>query len=88
MPVPESFHEHASGLLVPDEVARVREAWTRDEWKVLERATKLLKARRIQIFLRCDEPACQKAPMTRVRSADGGITLRCEHKDRVFVGSL
>jgi hypothetical protein len=82
--VSEGFREHASGLLVPSDISRVREVWTRDEWKLLERAAKLLTARGVELFLGCPEPGCKSAPIQRVRRADGGMTLRCAHKDREF----
>lgn len=77
-------HE-GTGLLVPEEFKREREVWTREEWMVLERATKLLSSRGMELYLGCQQPACQKAPIERMRNLDGGITLRCEHKDRVVV---
>lgn len=83
-----AFQEHASGLLVPREHAKAREVWTKAEWKTLERATKLLESRNIQVFLRCNQPACQKDPMARVRRRDGGISLECHHKAREFQGSF
>lgn len=73
-----------SGLIVPAEVSREREVWSRNEWKILERATKLLQARDIQIFFRCNRKACQSAPIQRVRRPDGGISLECDHKTREF----
>jgi hypothetical protein len=78
------YRQHASGLLVPPDISREREVWTRDEWKVLERAAQLLKAKGVDLFLGCPEPDCKGAPMTRVRRNDGAITLRCAHKDREF----
>jgi hypothetical protein len=82
------FREHASGLLVPEEQARAREVWGHDEWKLLERVTKLLTARGVELFMGCTEPGCKKAPLERVRRPDGGLTLRCAHKDRLFVKYL
>lgn len=76
------YRQHASGLLVPNELSRKREVWTRDEWKVLERATKLLGSRGVDMFLRCENDACKAAPMERIRRNDGGITLRCACTDR------
>ena len=85
MPVAPGFARHeGSGLYVPEEHKRARETWTYDEWRVLERATKLLDARGVRMYLKCDETGCE-APMERIRSLDGGITLRCGHKDRVVV---
>ena len=77
-------HE-GSGLFVPEEHKREREAWTYQDWQVLERATKLLKSRGLELYLGCPEPGCMDTPIERIRSLDGGITLRCKHRDRVVV---
>ena len=80
------FARHdGSGLFVPEELKRAREVWTYDEWRVLERATKLLDSRGMQVYFGCPEPQCRERPMERIRNLDGGITLRCAHKDRVVV---
>lgn len=71
-----------SGLLLPDAVSRAREVWTRDEYKGLDRVTKFLESRGIHLFLRCPDPACKDAPIQQIRRTDGGVTLRCGHKDR------
>ena len=87
--VPAGFHEHASGLIVPDFLAREREVWTRADWKILERATKLVASRGLRMFLQCAEtPACRETPLARHREPDGGISLRCAHRDRVVVNGL
>lgn len=87
-PAPAGFRKAVSGLVLPAEVSREREVWTRDEWKVLERATKLLQSRGIRLLLGCINVECRKKPLERIRALDGGITLRCEHRDRVFVANL
>lgn len=74
----------ASGLIVPEEISRAREVWTYQEWRALEKATTLLASRGVQVLMRCSHPECQQAPMERLRRPDGGITLRCAHKDREF----
>lgn len=79
-----AFREHASGLIVPAELSREREVWTWAEWMTLEKAAKLLTSRGIRMFLGCRDPRCQKTPMTRLRRPDGGITMQCEHKDRMI----
>ena len=79
------FAPHASGLLVPEEFQRAREVWTREELRTIDKATALFASRGVQVFLRCEQPDCQRTPMERIRSIDGGITYRCAHKDRVFV---
>ena len=82
----QGFATHeGSGLLVPEELKRQREVWTREDWMILERATKLLMSRGLDLLLRCPEPGCIETPIERMRNLDGGITLRCPHKDRVVV---
>lgn len=80
----DGFATHASGLLVPEEFKREREVWTRDEGRLLDRFIKLAEARGLAVFLGCPESGCEKTPVERIRNLDGGITLRCQHKDRVF----
>lgn len=81
---PAGFRRAGSGLIVPEDVSRTREVWTYDEWRTLEKATKLLSGRGVQLLMRCAQPDCQKSPMERRRRPDGGITLRCSHADREF----
>lgn len=73
-----------SGLILPEEIARERQVYSKAEWMVLERATKLLARMGISLFLKCDTPACVSAPIERLRRLDGGITFRCQHADREF----
>lgn len=87
----EVFREHASGLIVPDEVSRAREVWTFEEWRVIERATKLLESRGMEFFLRCGRCSARAARLgqanprlERVTRRDGGQTLRCDCTDREF----
>lgn len=80
-----AFREHASGLIVPAELSREREVWSKDEYRTLERATRLLTSRGVSLFMGCDDPKCKNTPIERLRNPDGGITLRCFHKDRVVV---
>lgn len=68
-----------SDLLVPTELAREREVWTREEWKTLERARKLAASRGVVLKLGC--PECRE-PLKSVTRLDGQPTLRCAHKDR------
>lgn len=79
-----AFREHASGLLVPADVSRKREVWTSDEWRLLNRLTRLMESRGMQLLMRCTHPDCKKAPIESIRQADGSNVLRCEHADRVF----
>ncbi len=62
-----AFREHASGLIVPTELSREREVWTHDEWRTLERATKLLQARGLELFIGCTDERCKKEPVKRIR---------------------
>lgn len=74
----------ASGLIVPEDISRAREVWTRDEWKLLDRATKLINAKGMRQLLKCEHPACKDAPIEKIRQPGGGFVLRCAHADRVF----
>lgn len=74
----------ASGLILPEEISRKREVWTYQEWRTIDKATKLLAERGIQVLMRCSRPECQDKPMERIRRHDGGITLRCNHVDREY----
>lgn len=79
-----AFRQTASGLHVPAPLSREREVWTRDEHKLLDRVSKLLKSRGIELFIGCTEKECRKDPISKVSNEDGTITLRCHHKDRVM----
>jgi hypothetical protein len=85
-PQPETFRRSVdSGLLLPPELSRERQVWTKDEWRLLERLTKLLKARGVNIQLQCDHETCKGQPIEGSRLSDGSFQLRCEHADRVMV---
>lgn len=73
------------GLLVPVEMPRDRQVWTKDEWRLLDRATKLLNARGIALQFQCMTPGCDAEPIERLRQPDGTIVLRCAHADRAFM---
>lgn len=77
-----ALRQTASGLFVPEEHSRERQVWTRDECRLVERATKFLDSKGVRTFFGCTNPECKAAPMTRERMADGGIRLRCAHMDR------
>lgn len=80
-----AFREHASGLMVPTELSRERQVWTKSESALIDRATKLLGSRGLLMFLGCQEERCKKAgPITRRRGAGGEMILQCEHMDRIF----
>ena len=78
------FREHASGLIVPEEMARARQVMPWQEWRDLEKVTKALAARGIVLQLKCTDPRCQKAPIQRHRTLEGGISFRCEHQDLTY----
>lgn len=82
--LPHGYRPNASGLIVPEAVSREREVWTKDEWRLIQRATKFLRTKGVQVFFRCEQPACQGKPMNRTRQADGAIVMQCDHKDRVL----
>lgn len=86
--VPAGFkRQTGSALIVPEEHARQREVWTKDEARLLERATKLLESRGIALHLRCPHDGCT-APLERLRAPDGGLILRCDHKERHLSRSI
>lgn len=88
MSLPAGFRESESGLILPEAHARQRQVWTRDEAKLLERTTKLLESRGIALYLGCPHHRCTGKPLERIRAADGGLILRCEHMDRHLSRSL
>ena len=79
---PDGFHPHASGLLVPEDKAREREVWTRDEWRLMDRIIRLMRARNLAIVLHCH--ACKGQEIEVVNQPVNGFTWRCDHKDRIF----
>jgi hypothetical protein len=78
----EAFTQRESGLFVPPELQRDRQVWTKDEGRLLERATKMLEAKGVRLYLGCDHAACTRAPIERIRDQAGGLILRCAHLDR------
>jgi hypothetical protein len=87
----EGFRATASGLIVPEELSRTREVWTFDEWRQIERTTKLLESRGMEFFLRCGPCTARAArrgqappKLERIRRADGALTLRCDCTEREF----
>ncbi len=86
MSVPTGFREAiGSGLLLPTALSREREVWTHDEWRLLNRTSKLLRARGITMLLSCDHDQCRTiGPIARVPLPGGGVSLQCAHKSREF----
>lgn len=82
--VPAGFRT-VGGILVPEALERVRQVWTKDEWRLLDRATTLLNKRGIALQFQCLTPGCDAEPIERLRAPDGGIVLRCAHADRTFL---
>lgn len=87
-PTPHGFRENAAGLLVPQELSRERQILTWQEWRDLEKVTKSLEARGIVLQMRCADPRCQREPITRVRTLEGGISFRCAHADRIYTKAV
>lgn len=81
---PLGFAPHTSGLLVPETVARRREVWTRDDWKTVNRAAKILNDRAVSTLMRCRVPACPDPVLEASRQDGGELWLRCGCTDRVF----
>ena len=87
-PEPSGFRQSVdSGLVLPARLSRERQVWTRDEWKLLERCTKMLSGpggKGLRLQLACTHEACQGKPLEPKRLADGSCRLRCEHADRIM----
>lgn len=73
------YRQHASGLYVPEAQSRLRTVAGRDEWKTVQRATRLLESYGLNVFLGC--PQCKDAPIEKLTRHDGGVTFRCSHRD-------
>src|SRR5205807_1921718 len=83
-----AFRAHASGLIVPEALSRIREVITKDEWKALSKAIqKVLGPRRIKFLFFCDHEGCSAPRVERIRTADGFV-LRCGCRDRVYSPSV
>lgn len=77
----KGIRQAASGLYVPEALSRPREVWTHDEQRLLDRVGKLTAKRGLAMVFLCDQ--CRK-PVEKIRRADGGISLQCDHLDREF----
>lgn len=83
---PQGFRQSPnSGLIVPEAQSRERQVWTKDEWKLLERCTKLLHGHGIALLMKCRHEACKDSPLEPKRLRDGTFRLRCNHADRVMM---
>jgi hypothetical protein len=85
---PHGFRENALGLLVPEEVSRERHVMSWQEWRDLEKVTKALEARGIVLQMKCADPRCQRTPIVRHRTLEGGISFRCAHRDLVYTKAI
>lgn len=82
-PRPAGYRQSPGGLLVPSSLEREREVWTRDEWKVLDRAAALLAARGVSMVLRCN--VCRVGgALAASQGPSGERLLTCAHKQRVL----
>jgi hypothetical protein len=77
------YRSTGSGLLVPEEHSRKREVWTRDEGRLLDRATKLLTSRQVKFQMACARDCGE--PMTQQFKQPGGLpVLECGCTTREF----
>ena len=83
-----AFRPHASGLIVPAEMSREREVWSRKELKALDQVTAFLEARGVALYLGCTECTGEDKRLERIRRPDGGLTFRCGHKDRHVIPGI
>jgi hypothetical protein len=72
-----------SGLLVPDAVSRIREVWTSDEWRLIDRAMRLLHSRSVKVTLTCKSDTCDDRAIQGTTEVSGDMRLRCGCKDRI-----
>ena len=72
-----------SYALMVEASRREHEVWTRDEWKVLDRAAALLAARGVSMVLRCN--VCRVGgALAASQGPSGERLLTCDHKQRVL----
>lgn len=83
--MPHGFrHAVNSGLIVPEELSREKTTFTWQQWRDLEKVTKMLEGSGLTLQFKCNDPRCQREPIRRVRTPEGGISFQCEHMDRTF----
>jgi hypothetical protein len=81
---PIGFREGVAGLLLPDELSRVRIVIGRDEYKAMVRAIeKFLGPHQIKFLMLCDVDGCSSPRIEKMKAPDGSVLLRCGHADRV-----
>lgn len=77
-----AFSQHASGLLVPDALARRRVVIPKRDWKGADRMFAFFNA---QVAFRCKNTGCADPAIREIeRQADGSRILRCGCTDRVL----
>lgn len=72
-----------SGLLLPSDLSRERETWTRDERRLIERVLKLMRSRKLAVVLKCNDERCKGAEIV-PEMTPGGFTWTCPHAVRHF----
>lgn len=80
-----AFAEHASGLIVPQTLARRRIAIPREDWKHLDRAVKVFQRLEVAIAFQCKNKRCSDRNVVRLSQVDGTPLLRCGCTDRVML---
>ena len=82
---PNGFRTSASGLIVPEDMAREKEAFTVEEWDLVEKVARLAVKKTMIFRFFCMHPACQtkEGPqLAEILDTPEGRVLRCNHKDR------
>lgn len=80
-----AFAPHASGLIVPQALARRRIAIPREDWKHLDRAVKVFKRLEVAIAFQCKNKDCKDRNVQRLTDHGGAPVLRCGCTDRVML---
>jgi hypothetical protein len=73
-------------VYVPQYLERQREIWTHDEWRLIDRAAKLLKSRSINMALSCGHESC--AGKIEQVAGTAMPTLQCDCRTRIFERTL
>ena len=80
---PRGYRRAPSKLVfVPESLERTREVFTHDQWRLIDRAAKLLKSHQINLTLSCGHESCA-GKIEQVKSA-AIPTLQCACRTRVF----
>lgn len=81
----DGLSQHASGLYVPDALARRRVVIPKEDWRVLDRAIKVFVRLEMRIAFGCKNRACPAPSVERATQVDGTPLLRCGCTDRVML---